>query len=109
MIFFNAGDPYFGEVKISARGNLSIEEINKLTSDVEDIISNHPGIKNYFLQTGQFSSVGQGGGSSTEDQIASAFFEFKGIITSSCGPEMLLLAFINIIGSFGISMPASSA
>ena len=39
MIFFNAGDPYFGEVKISARGNLSIEEINKLTSDVEDIIS----------------------------------------------------------------------
>ena len=77
MIFFNAGDPYFGEVKISARGNLSIEEINKLTSDVEDIISNHPGIKNYFLQTGQFSSVGQGGGGSTEDQIASAFFEFK--------------------------------
>ena len=77
MIFFNSGDPYFGEVKISARGNLSIEEINKLTSDVEDIISDHPGIKNYFLQTGQFSSIGRGGGGSSEDQIASAFFEFK--------------------------------
>jgi len=75
MIFFNSGDPYFGEVKIHARGNFSIEEINKLTSDVEDIIRSHPGILNYFLQTGQSSSLGPGGGS--EDQIASAFFEFK--------------------------------
>ena len=75
MIFFNAGDPYFGEVKIHARGNFSIEEINKLTSDVEDIIRSHPGILNYFLQTGQSNSLGPGGGS--EDQIASAFFEFK--------------------------------
>jgi len=75
MIFFNSGDPYFGEVKIHARGNFSIEEINKLTSDVEDIVRNHPGILNYFLQTGQSSSLGPGGGS--EDQIASAFFEFK--------------------------------
>ena len=76
MIFFNAGDPYFGEVKIHARGNLSIEEVNKLTSDVEDIVSSHPGVMNYFLQTGQFSGVSRGGGSS-EDLIASAFFEFK--------------------------------
>ena len=76
MIFFNAGDPYFGEVKIHARGNLSIEEVNKLTSDVEDIVSSHPGVMNYFLQTGQFSGVNRGGGSS-EDLIASAFFEFK--------------------------------
>jgi len=77
MIFFNTSDPYFGEVKIHARGNLSIEEINKLTSDVEDIVSNHPGVMNYFLQTGQFSSLGRGGGGSSEDLIASAFFEFK--------------------------------
>ena len=76
MIFFNAGDPYFGEVKIHARGNLSIEEVNKLTSDVEDVVASHPGVMNYFLQTGQFSGVSRGGGSS-EDLIASAFFEFK--------------------------------
>ena len=35
MIYFSTGDPYFGQIKIYARGNLSIDEINKLTSDVE--------------------------------------------------------------------------
>ena len=75
MVYFTTGDPYFGEVKIHARGNLSIEEINRLTSDVEKIISDHPGVKNYFLQTGRFSSFGRGG-SSSEDLIASALFEF---------------------------------
>ena len=31
---------------------------------------------NYFLQTGQFSSMGPGGGGNTEDLIATAYFEF---------------------------------
>ena len=57
MIYFSTGDPYFGQIKIYARGNLSIDEINKLTSDVEIIVNEHTGIKNYFLQTGQFNNV----------------------------------------------------
>ena len=39
MIYFSTGDPYFGEIKIYARGNLSIDEVNKLTSDVELIVN----------------------------------------------------------------------
>ena len=76
MIYFSTGDPYFGQIKIYARGNLSIDEINKLTSDVEIIVNEHTGIKNYFLQTGQFSNVVAGGGGSSEDLIATAYFEF---------------------------------
>ncbi|MDC3204362.1 efflux RND transporter permease subunit [Pelagibacteraceae bacterium] len=76
MIYFSTGDPYFGQIKIYARGNLSIDEINKLTSDVEFIVNEHTGIKNYFLQTGQFSNIVAGGGGSSEDLIATAYFEF---------------------------------
>jgi len=76
MIYFSTGDPYFGQIKIYARGNLSIDEINKLTSDVEILVNEHTGIKNYFLQTGQFSNVVAGGGGSSEDLIATAYFEF---------------------------------
>ena len=76
MIYFSTGDPYFGKIKIFARGNLSIEEVNRLTRDVEIIIDEKSGIKNYFLQTGQFSNVGGGSGGNSEDLIATAFFEF---------------------------------
>mgnify|MGYP001414748037 FL=1 len=76
MIYFSTGDPYFGQIKIYARGNLSIDEVNKLTSDVELIVNEHSGIKNYFLQTGQFSNVVAGGGGNSEDLIATAYFEF---------------------------------
>ena len=61
---------------IRIENNLSIDEINKLTSDVEIIVNEHTGIKNYFLQTGQFSNVVAGGGGSSEDLIATAYFEF---------------------------------
>ena len=88
MVYFTSGDPYFGEVKIHARGNLSIEEINRLSSDVEKIISDHPGVKNYFLQTGQFSSFGRGG-SSSEDLIASAIFEFADRSERENGHEII--------------------
>ena len=88
MVYFTTGDPYFGEVKIHARGNLSIEEINRLSSDVEKIISDHPGVKNYFLQTGQFSSFGRGG-SSSEDLIASAIFEFADRSERENGHEII--------------------
>ena len=76
MIYFSTGDPYFGKITIFARGNLSIEEINKLTSDVEFIVNEKKGIKNYFLQTGRFSNMGPGGGGNTDDLIATAYFEF---------------------------------
>ena len=75
MVFFSQTDPYFGNVKISARGNLSIEEINNLTSEVEEILTETPGIKNIYLQTGRFGGIGSRGGNA-EDTIANVFFEF---------------------------------
>ena len=76
MVFFTSNDPYFGVVKVYARGNLSVEEVNDLAQEVEDAMINQYGIKSYFLQTGQFSSVGPSGGGSSEDLIATAYFEF---------------------------------
>ena len=76
MIYFSTGDPYFGKIQIFARGNLSLNEINKLTNDVELIVNEKKGIKNYFLQTGRFSNMGPGGGGNTDDLIATAYFEF---------------------------------
>jgi multidrug efflux pump subunit AcrB len=45
MVFFSQTDPYFGIVKVSARGNLSIDEINELTTEVEKILTDNPGTK----------------------------------------------------------------
>ena len=75
MVFFSQTDPYFGIVKVSARGNLSIDEINELTTEVEKILTDTPGTKNVFLQTGRMGGIGNGGGSA-EDTIANIFFEF---------------------------------
>ena len=77
MVFFTTSDPFFGQAKISARGNLSINEIDRLSADVEKIITETNGIKSVFLQTGQFGGLGGGGGGgSAEDTIANVFFEF---------------------------------
>ena len=76
MVFFAATDPTFGSVKVAARGNLSIEEIDYLASDVEEILMSTPGVKNIFLQTGQFGGIGSAGGNA-EDTIANIFFEFE--------------------------------
>ncbi|MDC0032440.1 efflux RND transporter permease subunit [Pelagibacteraceae bacterium] len=75
MVFFTTSDPFFGQAKVAARGNLSIDEIEKLSADVEKIITETNGIRSVFLQTGAFGGIGSGGGRS-EDTIANLFFEF---------------------------------
>tara|TARA_B110001454_G_scaffold217995_1_gene244726 strand:- start:3046 stop:6201 length:3156 start_codon:yes stop_codon:yes gene_type:complete len=76
MVFFSTSDPFFGQAKISARGNLSINEIDRLSTDVEKIITESKGIKSVFLQTGQFGGLGSSSGGNSEDTIANIFFEF---------------------------------
>ena len=76
MVFFTTSDPFFGQAKVAARGNLSINEIERLSADVEKIITETKGIRSVFLQTGRFGGIGSGGGGSSEDTIANLFFEF---------------------------------
>ena len=75
MVFFTTSDPFFGQAKVAARGNLSIDEIERLSADVEKIITETQGIRSVFLQTGRFGGIGSRGGNS-EDTIANLFFEF---------------------------------
>ena len=75
VVLVSQSDPFAGFGKIQARGNLTIEQIDKLSESVEDIVFNTKGIKNLFLQTGRFNNF-RTGGSSSDDTIASFFFEF---------------------------------
>ena len=59
MIYFSTGDPYFGKITIFARGNLSIEEINKLTSDVEFIVNEKKELKIIFYKLDALAIWGQ--------------------------------------------------
>ena len=75
VVLVSQSDPFAGYGKIQARGNLTIEQIDELSETVEKIVYNTKGIKNLFLQTGRFNSF-RSGGSSSDDTIASFFFEF---------------------------------
>ena len=75
VVLVSQSDPFAGFGKIQARGNLTIEQIDELSESVEEIVYNTKGIKNLFLQTGRFNNF-RTGGSSSDDTIASFFFEF---------------------------------
>ncbi len=75
VVLVSQSDPFAGYGKIQARGNLTIEQIDELSESVEEIVYNTKGIKNLFLQTGRFNNF-RTGGSSSDDTIASFFFEF---------------------------------
>ena len=75
VVLVSQSDPYAGFGKIQARGNLTIEQIDELSESVEEIVHGTKGVKNLFLQTGRFNNF-RTGGSSSDDTIASFFFEF---------------------------------
>ena len=50
MIYFSTGDPYFGQIKIYARGNLSIDEINKLQAMLKLLLMNILALKIIFFK-----------------------------------------------------------
>tara|TARA_B100000035_G_scaffold90751_1_gene76585 strand:- start:7013 stop:10171 length:3159 start_codon:yes stop_codon:yes gene_type:complete len=89
MVFFSTSDPFFGQAKIAARGNLSINEIERLSADVEKIITDTDGIKSVFLQTGAFGGIGSSAGGSSEDTIANLFFEFTDRSTRDNGHKII--------------------
>ena len=75
VVLVSQSDPFAGYGKIQARGNLTIEQIDELSESVEEIVYKTKGIKNLFLQTGRFNNF-RTGRSSSDDTIASFFFEF---------------------------------
>ena len=70
MVFFSEAEPQYAQIQIKSRGNLSIEETNKLVLDVEQRILQVADIK-------AINSYAQTPGSNTRDldRIGGAFLE----------------------------------
>ena len=70
-------DAEYGYVLVSARGNLSIQDIERLSSEVEKLILETPGIQTTFTQTGN-SNNGNGGsgGDTPPDLISTIMMQF---------------------------------
>ena len=78
-IFSVDGEPQRVEVNVRARGNLSLNDMYNLTSEVEKIILSTEGIENIVSLVGFFSSNRglRRGGSAPSDRISRIFFEMK--------------------------------
>jgi multidrug efflux pump len=76
-IYFTDTDPTFGRVSVSARGNLSKEEVRDLVFEAEETLMPLTGVDSYFTST---ASGGMGGffnrgGGGPADQVGSIFMD----------------------------------
>src|SRR5690606_35488291 len=71
--FFPAVEPEYGLMYVHARGNLSLDEMDRLTRPAEEKLLNWPGIKSVYTRVGQTRGGGQ---DIDEDVIAVIQYEF---------------------------------
>ena len=76
LIFFANSDPEWGQVSVSARGNLSAEEVRDLVAEVEHEILQIDGILNLYMRT---ANTADGSGfrsrGAPQDQIGTFFLQ----------------------------------
>jgi multidrug efflux pump len=72
FIFFSESEPKFANVSVRARGNLSVDEINDLVTEVEDRVLEVRGIKNLNTTTLLTGRPSRNGGM---DRIGQMFLE----------------------------------
>jgi len=88
--FFTQIEPHQAFVYVKARGNLSIDEANALSRDVERIVLNTPGIASAFVQA---TTPGRGGfnpsGGEPRDMIVKILVEFTNYMTRKPATEIL--------------------
>ncbi len=71
--FFPSVEPDYGQVIIHARGNISLDEKNRLVGDVEKYVLDTPGLKTVYTRVGEQP---RGSSEITEDTIGVIQFEF---------------------------------
>ena len=71
--FFPKVEPDFGQALIHARGNLSLEEKDRITAQVEKVILGDPALRTVYARIGEQP---RGSGEITEDTIGVVQFEF---------------------------------
>jgi multidrug efflux pump len=76
--FFPNVEPSYGQLSIAARGNLSLQEKDRLVREVEERVVGWPGLESVYTRVGSSgggasSAFGGGGGA---DEIGSMQFEF---------------------------------
>lgn len=88
--FFTQIEPHQAFVFVKARGNLSVEEANVLSRDVERLVLKTPGIASAFVQA---TTPGQGGfnpnGGEPRDMIVKILVEFTHYTTRKPATEIL--------------------
>ncbi|MEM8980735.1 MAG: efflux RND transporter permease subunit [Pseudomonadota bacterium] len=75
--FFVESEPEQANVYVRARGNLSLEEKDKLVRQAEEVVLAHPAVTNVFSFAGEggLSTGGPGGGDGPRDTIGQIQFE----------------------------------
>ena len=71
--FFPNVEPDFGQVIVHARGNISLDEKNRVLAEVEQHVLNYPGIETVYTRVGEQP---RGSSEITEDTIGVIQFEF---------------------------------
>ena len=108
FIFFTDTDPNFGRVSISARGNLSREEIQDLLLESEQALMPLNGVESYFTSTASGGSNPFGGGGGPADQIGNIFIDMEGARDAgTTGVDVLELARARLAPLAGISAEIS--
>ena len=84
--FFPKVEPDFGQALIHARGNISLDEKDRITREVEKRVLGNPGLKTVYARIGEQP---RGSGEITEDTIGVIQFEFADWQTRAPAHEIM--------------------
>ena len=84
--FFPSVEPDYGQVIVHARGNLSLDEKNRVLAEVEKHVLNYPGVKTVYTRVGEQP---RGMSEITEDTVGVIQFEFGDWRTRATAHEIM--------------------
>src|SRR6266700_276341 len=84
--FFPAVEPDYGQVVVHGRGNLALEEKNRLVGEVEKLVLEFDGLKTVYTRVGEQP---RGSNEITEDTIGVIQFEFTDWRARSPGHQIM--------------------
>ncbi|MEM0899348.1 MAG: efflux RND transporter permease subunit [Pseudomonadota bacterium] len=87
--FFPSVEPEFGLLHVKARGNLSLQEKDRLTQIAEARLISWPGVENVYTRVGTRAGANPLGGETTEDTVATIQYEFTDWRTRKAAGDIL--------------------